>query len=166
MRLNDVAKVYKICRIKVGISIQPAFFNPHQGHFMSAVVFHIIDAPAVLTPNDAEAFLIQERQKPPSINPKFAMFRAAITQQHPDLSDDDDDGDNDKNIWEEGLSDESSCGDVKTIALKIDLVDEAILQSIIGAAIASGLQCYDDEGQILYRADEQAIDLHGHVRTL
>jgi hypothetical protein len=132
---------------------------------MSAILFHIIDAPAVLTPKDAEAFLIQERQKAPSINPKFAMFREAVTQQHPDLSDDDD-GDNDENIWEEGLSDKSTCGDVKTIALKIDLVDEAILQSIIGAAIASDLQCYDDEGQILYRADGQAIDIRGHIRII
>jgi hypothetical protein len=133
---------------------------------MSAVLLRLIDASEVHTAKDAEAFLAGERGKPPATNPKFAAFRQTITQIYPDLSGEDEDGDNDENIWEEGLSGQASSGNFATIAVKIDLVDAAMLVAIARAAIDCGLQCYDDEGQILYRADGQAIDMRGKTRAL
>lgn len=129
-----------------------------------AFLLRLIDAPDVRTPQDASDFLERERGKAPAPNPKFASFREAITQTYPDLSDDDEDGDNDDNVWEEGLSDKASSGHVKSIALKEDLTDEALVAAIARAASANGLHCYDDEGQALYRADGLAVDTKGRTR--
>jgi hypothetical protein len=126
----------------------------------------IIDAPDAHTPQDAERFLMQELGKPATANPKFAYFHETITRHYPDLTDEDDDGDNDDNVWEEGLTPHPSHGNVKHLALKADLVDETLIGAIARAASAAGLQCYDDEGQILYREDGRAIDMRGRARAL
>lgn len=131
-----------------------------------AFLFRIIDAPEARTPQDASDFLDQERGKAPAPNPKFASFREAIARTYPDLSDEDEDGDNDDNVWEEGLNDHASNGNVKSIALKEDLTDEALVKAIVRAAISNGLHCYDDEGQMLYRADGFAVDAKGRVRPI
>lgn len=131
-----------------------------------AFLLHLIDAPDARTPQDASDFLDRERGKTPAPNPKFASFREAITRTYPDLSDDDEDGDNDDNVWEEGLSDHASNGNVMSIALKEDLTDEALVAAIARAASANGLHCYDDEGQVLYRADGLAVDTKGRTRPL
>lgn len=133
---------------------------------MSAALLQLINNAAIQTPQEAEIFLGQERQKPAASHPKFLAFYTAITQAYPDLSEEDEDGDNDENIWEEGLSATASHGNILTIAVKMDLITEPVLHSIVRAAAATGLHCYDEEGQILYRADGQAVDLRGHARAL
>ena len=131
-----------------------------------AFQLHIIDAPNVTDPKSADVFLAQERGKPPAWTSKFAAFKEAITQSYPDLSEEDEDGDNDENVWEEGLSEQTSSGSVKSLTLKEELTDEVLVVAIARAAIQAGLQCYDDEGQVLYRADGKVVNTQGRATAL
>ncbi|NJM11672.1 MAG: hypothetical protein HC889_07125 [Synechococcaceae cyanobacterium SM1_2_3] len=115
-----------------------------------AYILHIIDATEVSTPQATEQFIAEQSPKPPFLNPKFANFTALITSNYPDLSEEDLDGDNDENIWEEGINGNMSSGNLKNITVKSNLLDELLMAAIARAAIAAELQLYDDEGQVLY----------------
>lgn len=129
-----------------------------------AFILRIIDAPEVSTPQNAEAFIAEQSSKPPSNNPKFARFTTLVTDKYPDLSEEDEDGDNDENVWEEGINDNASSGNLKNVAVKVDLTDEALVFAIARAAIAAGLQLYDDEGQVLYHSNGTIVDMKGRAQ--
>jgi hypothetical protein len=61
------------------------------------------------------------------------------------------------------LPNKPSNGNVLSVALKTDLVDEALVKTISRSAISSGLQCYGDEGLVLYRADGNVVDMKGRL---
>ncbi len=124
-------------------------------------ILRVIDAPLVTTPQEAEQFVQQSAGAAPSASGKFADFTRLITGQYPDLSEEDEDGDNDENVWEEGIDSAASEGGVKAIVVKEDVTDEALVHAIARAAVAAGLQLYDDEGQVLYRPDGSIIDTKG-----
>lgn len=129
-----------------------------------AFILRIIDAPDISTPQSAEIFIAEQFSKPTSANPKFVRFAELITSEYPDLSEEDEDGDNDDNVWEEGIDGSASNGNLKSVAVKVDLADEALVLAIARAAIAAGLQLYDDEGQVLYRSNGTIIDMKGRVQ--
>ena len=124
-------------------------------------ILRVIDAPQVSTPQQAEQFVQANADAPPSASDKFPNFTRLITREYPDLSEDDEDGDNDENVWEEGIDSAASEGGVKAIVVKEDVTDEALVHAIARAAVAAGLQLYDDEGQVLYRPDGSIIGTKG-----
>lgn len=115
-----------------------------------AYILHLIDAPAVNDADAAEAFVSAQRALPPKDNRKFVAFVEDIVKTYPDLSEEDEDGDNDENLWEEGLDDRASYGDVKELVVKVDVTDEAVVAALVAAAVRQGLKLYDSEGEVVY----------------
>jgi len=76
-------------------------------------------------------------------------FVAAVTQVHPDLSEQDEDGDDPDNLWEEGLDDRATYGPVKELVVNDEITPEA-LQVLITAAVDQSLKLYDSEGEVVY----------------
>ncbi len=113
-----------------------------------AFILHLIDAPEVFDAVDAEDFVDQQRDLPPSDNAKFSAFVHDITQIYPDFSDEDLDGD--ECVWEEGLDDEASYGEVKELVVSEELADEDFLAALISVSEKNGLKLYDSEGQVVY----------------
>lgn len=113
-------------------------------------ILHLLDAPEISSAADAARFVEEQRHQPPGGNAKFAAFVRDITAVHPDLSEEDLDGDDERNLWEEGIDSDASYGRVKEIVVKVDLTDEAVVRAIREAAVRNGLELYDEEGQILY----------------
>lgn len=115
-----------------------------------AYILHLMDAPDVTDSDAAEEFIAGQQDLPPAANAKFSAFVSDITQTYPDLSEEDEDGDNDENLWEEGIDDEASYGKVKELVVKIDVTDEAVITALVKAAVRQGLKLYDAEGQVVY----------------
>lgn len=113
-------------------------------------ILHLIEAPEVTDSDAAEEFIDSQRELPPDAAGKFAAFVRDITQTYPDLSEEDEDGDNDENLWEEGIDDVASYGKVKELVVKVDLTDEAVVSALVAAAVRHGLKLYDSEGQVVY----------------
>jgi hypothetical protein len=113
-----------------------------------AYILHLLDAP-VDSPAAAEAFIDSQCPLPPAANPRFVAFVAAVTQVYPDLSAQDEDGDDPDNLWEEGLDDRASYGQVKELVVNHEITPEA-LQVLITAAVDQGLKLYDSEGEVVY----------------
>ncbi len=117
-----------------------------------AFILHLIDATDVTNAKEAQRFVSQERGKPPLNNTKFSSFFQEITEKYPDLSEEDLDGDDDRNLWEEGLDSDTSYGLVKELVVKVDITDEAVVDDLVNTAVKCGLKLYDKEGEIVYGA--------------
>ncbi|HES77151.1 MAG TPA: hypothetical protein ENO09_09130 [bacterium] len=113
-----------------------------------AFILYLLDAPELFDAVDAEAFVDEQRDLPPSDNAKFSAFVHDITQIYPDFSEEDEDGD--ACVWEEGLDDEASYGEVKELVVSEDLADEDFLAALISVAEKNGLKLYDAEGEVVY----------------
>jgi hypothetical protein len=129
-----------------------------------AFILHLIDAPEVTSVKAAESFISDQDGESSEPNPKLSRFVDDITGTYPDLSDDDLDGDDERNIWEESIADKEMPGRVFEIAIKEDLIDETVVAAIAHAALTSGLQLFDGEGMVLYRADHTVVDLKGRAQ--
>lgn len=114
-----------------------------------AFILHLLDTHDVTDAAAAEAFLDAQRKLPPAANSKFVAFVQDVTQTYPDLSEEDEDGDNDENLWEEGLDDLASYGKVKELVVK-EIIDEAAVAVLVAAAVKQGLKLYDSEGEVVY----------------
>jgi hypothetical protein len=115
-----------------------------------AYILHLIDSQDVNDADAAERFIEQQRNRPPSANSKFTAFVKDVLRTYPDLSEEDLDGDNDDNLWEEGIDDRASYGDVKELVVKVEVTDETVVAALVAAAVKSGLKLYDSEGQVVY----------------
>jgi hypothetical protein len=115
-----------------------------------AYILHLMDAPSITTAEEADTYIDEQRSQSPSESPKFAAFVADITAVYPDLSDEDDDGDNDENLWEEGIDSEPSYGNVMELVVKMELTDAAVIDALVKAAVKNDLKLYDAEGQVVY----------------
>ena len=112
-------------------------------------------------PETAESFVAAEQDKLPGARRKFSAFKKAIVQPYPELSKKDVDGEDDRNVWEEGLSVSAASGKVWPLALKQATTDEALVAAIVAAANTVGLHVYDDEGQVLYHSRGEVIAAGG-----
>lgn len=126
-----------------------------------ASILHLIDAPEVTSVAAAERFISDQGGESSELNPKLSRFVDDITGTYPDLSDDDPDGDDERNVWEESIADKETSGRVFEIAIKEDSIDEAVVAAIAHAALSSGLQLFDARGMVLYRADHMIVDVKG-----
>ncbi|PTQ91163.1 hypothetical protein [Agitococcus lubricus] len=116
-----------------------------------AYMLALLDNTSLTTASQAAIFVAHQRQQAPINSKKFTQFVGLITQIYPDLSEEDEDGDNEENVWEEGLEVASSFGDVKLLVLKEAVTDLPLIQAICHCAQQVGLVVYDEEGQILYK---------------
>lgn len=130
-----------------------------------AFILHLIDASEVTSVKAADQFLSEQERKSSERNPKFDAFVNDITKIYPDLSEDDLDGDDEHNVWEEGIADRTMTGRVIAIALKEDVTDEQLVTAIANAAVNSGLQLFDSEGLVLYREDGTVVDRRGKAEA-
>lgn len=115
-----------------------------------AFILHLLDAGEVHDAAAAEAFIAGQRSLPPGPNSKFTAFVQEVTVVYPDLSEEDEDGDNDENLWEEGLDDRASYGKVKELVVKVDVTDESVVAFLVSVAQKNGLKLYDSEGEVVY----------------
>src|SRR4051794_21575446 len=129
-----------------------------------AFILHVIDAPEIASTEAAESFIADQDGRPSEPNPKFSRFVDDITGTYPDLTHDDPDGDDERNIWEESIADREPYGLVFELAVKEDSIDETVVAAIAHAALTSGLQLFHAEGMVLYRADHMIVDLRGKTQ--
>ncbi len=115
-----------------------------------AFILHLIDAQEVIDSNSAERYISEQRNIPPNANRKFIAFVKDITTTYPDLSEEDDDGENDENLWEEGLDDKASYGNVKELVIKVGITDDVVVAALVASAVRCSLKIYDSEGQVVY----------------
>lgn len=113
-------------------------------------ILHLLDTQGIDDADAAEQWLVAQHKLPPEPSPGFAAFVQQIQQTYPDLSDEDEDGDNEANLWEEGLDTAASYGKVKELVVKVDLTDQAVIAALAAAALQQGLILYDAEGQLIY----------------
>ena len=112
-------------------------------------ILYLINEPGLRSAEAAEAFVEAARTQAPQPHPAFQQFVQRISERYPDLSEDDEDGDDPANLWEEGLDDRVSYGAVKELVVKIEITLEA-LQELVQVAHGLNLRVYDEEGQVLY----------------
>lgn len=115
-----------------------------------AHVLHLLDAAHIQGPAEAEKFISEQHALPAKESQKFDAFVQQVLQIYPDLSEEDEDGDNDENIWEEGIDGLASYGCVKELVLKVEVTDEAVVGALVNAAAKNGLKLYDAEGEVVY----------------
>ncbi|OYY75533.1 MAG: hypothetical protein B7Y40_01040 [Gammaproteobacteria bacterium 28-57-27] len=112
-------------------------------------VLHLMDAPDVFDTPGAVDFIEEQREFAPADNPKFDAFVQDIIEIYPDLSEDDQDGDDERNLWDEGLDSEASYGNVKELVVNVDITEEDV-EALVAAASRHGLRLYDEEGEYLH----------------
>ncbi len=128
-------------------------------------VLHLIDEPSIKTVQEAGNYIFSrklERSKP---NEKFSQFVQDITATYPDLTDEDEDGDNSENVWLDGLNGGITHSQVYIIGLKTDLVDSYLLLRIANAAAKNGLQILDGQNGMFYRDDRTVIYQNGSIKS-
>ena len=115
-----------------------------------AYILHLIDNQEITDYKEAEKYISEQQKLPPRQNDKFSSFVEDITALYPDLSEEDEDGDNDENLWEEGIDEKATYGNVKELVVKVDVTDETVVKNLVKVAVNNGLKLYDSEGQVVY----------------
>lgn len=134
--------------------------HPTQLNFLQKLTFmsfilHIIDCPTATTVNAASHHVYDEEITSTVQNEKFLRFAKLVSKLYPECEDDE--GDNDDNIWSEGLPDGIGTEAVLTIAVKTDLVESQIMSNIAHAAVDAGLQILDPQNAMLWRSDRLIV---------
>lgn len=130
-------------------------------------VLQILHAPGVRTVAEAVAAADAAAGRPASAEEKlrFERFRQRVTRSYPDLSDVDEDGDDPRNVWAEGLGGPIDDA-VWVLAPKTGAVDEVLMGHIALAAAAAELLVLDGQNAHLYRPDRRRVDAQGRIIDL
>lgn len=124
-----------------------------------AFILQLFDAPSATTVAGAVAHV--DSDAPAVARAKIDAFVAGVATCFPDLSDEDEDGDDDVNAWPEGLDPGTPDAPVVNLALKLRFVEPGVLSIIAEHAVRAGLQVLDPQNAMLYRADRVVVDAHG-----
>jgi len=124
-------------------------------------VLQFFDAPQADSVEKAVEHMDRSGDHDPAAVAKFERFVQLVTLLYPDLSEEDEDGDDDRNIWSEGLSGHERARPFFNVALKTHFVEEGILSIVASKAIMAGLQMLDPQNGMLYRADHVVVDQWG-----
>jgi hypothetical protein len=124
-------------------------------------VLQFFDAPQADSVEKAVEHMDRSGDHDPAAAAKFERFVQLVTLLYPDLSEEDEDGDDDRNIWSEGLSGHERARPFFNVALKTHFVEEGILSIVASKAIMAGLQMLDPQNGMLYRADHVVVDQWG-----
>ena len=110
-------------------------------------VLRFFHAPHVTTVRDAIAWADGRRSAEPiARNLHFSRFVESITEFYPDLSGDDDESANCRNLWPEGLESDDRDGAVVNILINADMLDDGVMSVIARQASGAGLQGRDMQG--------------------
>jgi hypothetical protein len=124
-------------------------------------VLRFFHAPHITTVCEALAWADGRRNAEPiARNPHFARFVESISEFYPDLSaDDDDDGDDSRNLWPEGLESTDTDGAVVNVLINTNMLDEGVMSVIAQHAAGAGLQVLDEQNGLLYGPGYRYIGL-------
>ena len=130
-------------------------------------VLQLLHAPGVRTLADAVAAADAAAGRPASAEDRlrFERFRQRVTRSYPDLSDIDEDGDDPRNVWAEGLGGAVDRA-VWVLAPKTSAVDEVLMGHVALAAAAADLLVLDGQNAHLYRPDRKRVDAQGRITEL
>lgn len=130
-------------------------------------VLQLLHAPGVRTLAEAVAAADAAAGRKASAEEKlrFERFRQRVTRNYPDLSDVDEDGDDPRNVWAEGLGGPIDHA-VWVLAPKTGAVDEVLMGHIALAAAAADLLVLDEQNAHLYRPDRRRVDAQGRITEL
>lgn len=130
-------------------------------------VLQLLHAPGVRTLADAVAAADAAAGRPASAEDRlrFERFRQRVTRSYPDLSDIDEDGDDPRNVWAEGLGGAVGTA-VWVLAPKTSAVDEVLMGHVALAAAAADLLVLDAQNAHLYRPDRKRVDAQGRITEL
>jgi hypothetical protein len=97
---------------------------------------------------------------------RYREFLNEVKKYFPDLSHEDEDGDNHDNIWPEGLPNLNENLAYLVIAIKTNLVSDEVLFSLAAIARQMELQILDPQNGHFYRLDRTRIDGRGEILDL
>lgn len=126
-------------------------------------VLHIFHAPHVDSVESATKYVYESCDNDPPLKERFRKFVELVTMVYPDLSEEDEDGDDERNLWPEGLNAEWGDEPVVNVGIKTDAVEEGVLSIVASKAIQAGLQMLDPQNAMLYRADHFVVHHDGRT---
>jgi hypothetical protein len=126
-------------------------------------VLHFFHAPQVDSVASATEYVYELCDDDPPLADRFRKFVELVTAVYPDLSDDDEDGDDERNLWPEGLKGDWGDEPVVNVGIRTDAVEEGVLSIIASKAIQAGLQMLDPQNAMLYRADHRVVEHDGRT---
>jgi hypothetical protein len=129
-------------------------------------ILQLFHAPKVKTLGEAESFIRSPRNGTFEDHERFEAFVKAITAVYPDLSDEDDDGDDDRNVWGSGISAGSIGKAVLVISPKTQLVELELMMKLAEVAAESGLHVLDPQNALLFRDDRHVVNARGVATQL
>jgi hypothetical protein len=113
---------------------------------MSECILYLLDAPGVATRETAASFIERWESREGSVpNKKIASFLQEVHQAYP--------GKADSSIWYEEMPREPVTKPLLQMDLRLDLVDETLLERLRKIAGTHRLHIFDPEGDVLYLAD-------------
>ena len=124
-------------------------------------VLHFFHAPQVDSVESATEYVYELCDDDPPLADRFRKFVELVTTVYPDLSADDDDGDDERNLWPEGLDSEWGDEPVVNVGIKTDAVEEGVLSIVASKAVQAGLQMLDPQNAMLYRSDHVVVHHDG-----
>jgi hypothetical protein len=126
-----------------------------------SLILQLFHAPQLRTLEQAVAATDQSRPATAEEQALFKRFQMEITRVYPDLSEQDVDGDDDNNVWNDGLSLEDVQRAVCVIAPKTHCVGENLMAHIATAASKADLHVLDPQNALLYRSDRMVVERNG-----
>lgn len=124
-------------------------------------VLHFFHAPHVDSVEAATKYVYEHCDDDPPLEDRFRKFVELVTTVYPDLSAEDDDGDDERNLWPEGLDSEWGDEPVVNVGIKTDAVEEGVLSIVASKAVQAGLQMLDPQNAMLYRSDQVVVHHDG-----
>lgn len=124
-------------------------------------VLHFFHAPHVQSVASATEYVYDLSDDDPPLADRFRKFVELVTTVYPDLSAEDDDGDDERNLWPEGLRGDWGDEPVVNVGIKTDAVEEGVLSIIASKAVQAGLQMLDPQNAMLYRSDHIVVHQDG-----
>lgn len=126
-------------------------------------VLHSFHAPQVDSVAAATDYVYELCDGDPPLADRFRKFVELVTKVYPDLSEDDEAGDDERNLRPEGLQGDWGDEPVVNVGIKTDAVEEGVLSIVASKAIEAGLQMLDPRNAMLYRADHRVVRHDGRT---
>lgn len=122
-------------------------------------VLRFFHAPHVTTVREAVAWADAQPDTRDGPNRHFADFVARISEFYPDLSSDDDEGEESRNLWPEGLVSDEHDGPVVNVLINPDMLEPGVMAAIATHADAAGLRVLDEQNGLLFGPGPKYVGL-------
>jgi hypothetical protein len=125
---------------------------------MGECMLHVLDAPRIKSQEAATAFIAKWADHDSgTAHPRISAFLQDILRKYPDLSGEDTDGEDDKNIWYEGFANNKPHAPVVTLVFKLAALNEQVLKFVRETAGRHGLHLFDAGGDVLYLSNGKEV---------